>query len=616
MKPLLPFLLTILLLLGCSADPQHSAPVAELFPAPVSAEPDPTPVGFYDPESALESITAGALMVYPLNHTDAAQIVSMDDGLLLFSGKDTAALTLLTGSDLYVKASANLNCPVQADDPSVQVSEKGVTYYDAAARELVFLDALLKEYARMTMPEAMVGSPALSANHEYLYYCTENALRVMELDTGLDILIREMSGTSHRITALHCSDMVLSCRSIDAYGAENTIFVSTENGRTLWETSDHLELATKGSRYFARHLDGMYPEYLTGTIQSPVSQLDWDGFGTTAYPVLDADGVLLCTDNGQNGTLLEFCQLSTGNRTGLLNADAVIQPLSVAADPSNNSLLMLCYDEADDNHVIYRWNLSQSITDDPGCIIPRHTAENPDQEALARCKTLAAQISEHHGVNVLFRTDAAAANSAAVHLEPEYQAPAIHRWLEELDQLLDIYPHDLLTQLADGAGNPLRICLVRSFEAADPGEDLRCLIYRDTAAEPYLFVTLAESWQTDFHHQLFHVIETHILTTCPTYDSWSSLNPKGFQYTLRYMDETTDALQAPLEEGAFVNLYATSFPKEDRAMTMLAALEPGNEAVFESRTMKAKLKLLCSGIRTAFGYKKSPEVFLWEQYLK
>ena len=111
-------------------------------------------------------------------------------------------------------------------------------------------------------------------------------------------------------------------------------------------------------------------------------------------------------------------------------------------------------------------------------------------------------------------------------------------------------------------------------------------------------------------------METFILTTCPAYDSWSSLNPKGFQYTLRYMDEPTDLLRSMLEEGAFVNLYATSFPKEDRAMTMLAALEPENESVFESRFMQSKLKLLCSGIRTAFGYKKSPEVFLWEQYLK
>ena len=30
---------------------------------------------------------------------------------------------------------------------------------------------------------------------------------------------------------------------------------------------------------------------------------------------------------------------------------------------------------------------------------------------------------------------------------------------------------------------------------------------------------------------------------------------------------------------------------------------------------KYKLKMLCQGIREAFGLKKSPENFLWEQYL-
>ena len=58
-----------------------------------------------------------------------------------------------------------------------------------------------------------------------------------------------------------------------------------------------------------------------------------------------------------------------------------------------------------------------------------------------------------------------------------------------------------------------------------------------------------------------------------------------------------------------------SYPKEDRARIMEYAMTSGNAILFESRTMQAKLLTLCQGIRDAFGLKKSPETFLWEQYL-
>ena len=613
MKRMFPILLIALMLWGCSADPQPAAIPTEAT-APAAETTAPTPVGFYDSESTLEAATNGALLVYPLYRPDGAQIVPMGDGLLLFSGEDATTLTLLAGDDLYVKAAANLNCLIQADDPAVQVSDKGVTYYDEATRELVFLDVQLKEGTRMAMPADMVGAPALSSNRKNLYYCTETALRTIELDSGLDILLREMPSTQHRITALHCSDMILACQITDDRGGERSLFVSAENGRTLHETDHVLDLATQGSRYFARHVDGTYPEYLTGTIQSAVSQLYYDSFRTRACPVLDAEGVLLCSESRQGGTLLEFCDLSSGRRTSLLDAGQVIEPLSVTAD--EDSLLMLCYDESYGCSVIYRWNLTRStVADDRSYVGPRYTVDNPDQDALAQCRTLADQIGQRHGIAIRLWTDATAETSQDLVLTPEHQAPVILQWLEELDQLLDTYPAGLLQQLTDHSGAPLDISLIRSFEAADPGEDLSCLLHLDAAADPHLFVTLDENWQTDLHHQLFHVMETHVLTTSPTYDSWSTLNPKNFHYTLQYLEEATDALQGVLESGAFVNLYATSFPKEDRAMTMLAALEPGNEALFESRVMQSKLKLLCSGIRTAFGYKKSPEVFLWEQYL-
>ena len=41
----------------------------------------------------------------------------------------------------------------------------------------------------------------------------------------------------------------------------------------------------------------------------------------------------------------------------------------------------------------------------------------------------------------------------------------------------------------------------------------------------------------------------------------------------------------------------------------------GNDSLFAASPLQYKLKMLCQGIREAFGLKKSTENFPWEQYL-
>ena len=66
---------------------------------------------------------------------------------------------------------------------------------------------------------------------------------------------------------------------------------------------------------------------------------------------------------------------------------------------------------------------------------------------------------------------------------------------------------------------------------------------------------------------------------------------------------------------SFVDTYSMSYPKEDRARIFEYAMTAGNAPLFAASPLQYKLKMLCQGIREAFGLKKSPENFLWEQYL-
>lgn len=617
MKRYLLILLTALVFWGCAAEPQPET----TLPAPSETQATETtvviPDGLYDAESYLDAATSGALQVYPLNRSDAIHVVRMGQDLLLFSGENATTLTKLTGDTRYISAVANLNCIIRADDPAVQVSEKGVTYYDEAARQLVFLDANLKEGARVSLPAQMIGRPALSANRKNLYYHTESSIRTIDLDSGIDSLLLESSFTVEAITALHCADSIIGCRILDATGIPSTLFVSVKNGEALGETRNELPLYTSSSRYFTLQMDGIYCEYLTGAVGEPANTLHYNSFITTAHPVLDANGVVIQSTTAQETTNLEFINLETGKRTGHLEYPGMVTPESVIADAAGTGVWFLCYDENYGSQILCHWEPARStIADERIYVVDRFTLQNPDREGLAQCQALADQIRTSRGVKVIIGADAAKENSPSMTLESEYQSWVILQALEKLDRELSIYPSNFLDQLTGPTGSPLRICLVRSMTSWEAEEDLTCLLYRDQAADPYIYLPVTEDWESDFQHQLFHVIESYVIMSCPTYDSWNSLNPKGFQYALRYNVESSDALQPLVESGAFVNLYATSFPKEDRAMTMMAALASDNEGCFESKVMQSKLQLLCTGIRKAFGYQKSNQVFLWEQYLK
>ena len=113
-------------------------------------------------------------------------------------------------------------------------------------------------------------------------------------------------------------------------------------------------------------------------------------------------------------------------------------------------------------------------------------------------------------------------------------------------------------------------------------------------------------------------METRLLTDSTALDRWDALNPAGFSYDLDYTANQSRKGDEYLQPAtrAFIATYSMSFPKEDRARIMECAMCDGNEDLFRSSTMQAKLRCLSVAIREAYGLKKSTETFRWEQYLK
>ena len=58
-----------------------------------------------------------------------------------------------------------------------------------------------------------------------------------------------------------------------------------------------------------------------------------------------------------------------------------------------------------------------------------------------------------------------------------------------------------------------------------------------------------------------------------------------------------------------------TFPHEDRCRLFVNAVLEGNESLFTTDAMQAKLKRMCQGIRESYGYEKNGKTYIWEQYL-
>lgn len=617
----LPVLALLLVLCGCAAQPEPTTLPTET----TATEPAPTeePTGIYEAGSTLEEATNGAVRIYPLGQTGCIGTAHMGADFIIFSGAEMTSLTKLSGETLYVSAAVNLNCEISPSDPAVRVSEKGITYYDEWQNDLVFLDTHLKEVKRICLPDNICGVPALSTDRALLYYCTADALRCINLESGLDRLVKELHFRHQTPTALHCDDTVILCTVEDEDGTQRQLYISAETGQLLHDTLDNVDLRTQGPLYFATHQDGVYPEFLFGDSEHGPTLLIPHTYGSAAFPVVEAGGVVLVSQNHDtNTTQLDYYHLQNSKLTSSLTLKGLDPVFCFSA--TEQLVWFLRYDPEYGCEVLHRWDVTQTVGEDRvPRLSSRYTAEKPDYAGLAACRETADMLSDQYGVQILLWTDATTFQPWDYTLVPEYQVQVIQEELKKLEEFLSLFPEGFLKKAAERtASGRIQICLVRSIlgnETVDGAlQSAVGLQYWDDNTNAYLSLTVGQA-QLIQHacHEMFHIIESRVMTACKAYDDWGDLNPKGFHYDYNYIAnlDRSDSQWLDGKDRAFIDTYSMSYPKEDRARIMEYAMSPGNAHCFESETMQQKLRQLCLGIRMAFHLEKSAERFLWEQYL-
>ena len=308
---ILTLLLCLLLCGGCA----ESVPEMTTEPTTLSqtepAEVTP-PTGCYDPDNEITALTSGAVQVFAPQMEEITGLLAMGSDVFLFSGTENTIITKLSGVELSNTAMYTTGCAVLADDPSVDLSSKGLSYYDNVKREIVFLDTSLREVSRVKLPEDITGSPVLSADRKIAYYCTAEGIRAMDLEEGISRLIKQMSNENLSVRKLLMDDTILSC-AVQSEQTTKILFVSTQTGETIRQINEDIFVSTCGSDYYAVVSEGAMQAMIYGNGGNDQMLTPADLWPQARWYFESNRSALTWSSDGR----LDYYDLTSGKRTGL-----------------------------------------------------------------------------------------------------------------------------------------------------------------------------------------------------------------------------------------------------------------------------------------------------------
>lgn len=607
MNRILPLLLCCLLLCGCGI---RTSVIPDNVSVPTETPALPTP----QKPKALAPIQTqydGALQIFSPGIQDATGLFPLGDHLLILSGRENTTLTLLSGDTLVPLATVTLPFLLEPGDPSLRFGAGFLSYFDPMERETVVLDGSLREVSHIPAPEDLQGVPLLSEDRNALYYCTADGIRVWNLETGLRRQLKEMAFPGQTLTGLSMD--VLTCLIPDGAKSRSTC-LSTRTGGLLYEVPGDLCLTSQEGWYCAVLPIGLGQVLVCGEEGgSPMLFLP-ETIPEQCFLLRHQPGAVTCT--GQNR--MEHYNFLSGKRDSALTLDGDLTPIA-AADTPTGDLFLLAEKESTNTCVLCRWEVNDgnalALREDTGFLFPYQTREDP--AALAQCEAYASELSARFGIHILVGQSAVQAPPRDYTLEPETQPGILLRELQNLETRLSQFPEGFWQDTASHFTS-VKLCIVRSVTgtAASRNQEPATGVQFLDGTDAYVVITAGKFSEQALYRELFHVMETHILTGSSALDQWSKLNPQEFSYTYGASAAPKGAeIWLSGENRAFIDFRSQSLPREDRSRIFEAALLPGNQETFQPWILQRKLTAICQGIREAYGLTKSTQTYPWEQYL-
>lgn len=590
MNKLLPLVLICALLCGCgrSDASEETTPV--------------TPTESVAGEITTPEEYGGAVTTIPLNLSAVRGIRVFCGNILLLSGEEYTVLTLLDGKTMDIRGSANAAFSLHQEDPSfVLHPDEKLSYFDAGIRETIVLDSGLAQVDRIPAPVGLSGVPILSPDRKTLFYCTDTQVKALDLTSGISRCVKEMEPDNRQLTGVHMDGSVLQCQT-----QQQTLFLCAEDGTLLYQSPGIFSLITDADRYYCHMPVGGNQIALFGQGEnSPQIFLPSD-LRNPVFFLPEQRAVL--TNSSET---LEYRRLSGSKAASCLDPESRHSLLD-ADCLDEDTLVLLSYHEQTDAYLLTVWDPLSSVPMAPQSRIVPY--DDPD---LSLCAAQAEALGNKYGIRILIGEDTAHVAPAYVQFTPETLAPVLQWELTRLESLLSPYPQDLIQQTASHFSR-LNLCLVREISGSPEHPSAAPGLQYLSDSEAFLILPTGEEAEIALTHQLFHLMEIHILSESNSLDRWNELNPAGFRYDYDYAANAwrDSGVYLFAENRSFVDTFSMSYPTEDRARILEYAMLPGQEDLFRPKAMQAKLKTLCNGIRDAYNLKENRETFLWEQYLE
>ena len=595
MKRLFPLLLMVLMLVGCTAAPSDSTVPADAEDPAVTTGP-----ALYEPTHPLEVDTQGAVRVFELADEGNA-VAAIGDYVLVFSDD---MLRSYTGENLNLVKERQLQTQEIPGCPDVRITAESIGYYDEMEHTVVILNGALKKITSVKLSDSIQGSLVLTDTLDTVYYCTEDSIRALNLKTGNSQMLRQQGYTAQMLVSGCFGGDVLGC---EVYNRDKqyVCYIDSKTGQLLGTDNSGLTLYSGETYYFTQVADGETLDYLFGKQgQEPFSFRPAQP-QAQLIPALEMDGVLTALTT-ETGMTLDFYDLESGLRFSSVTLNGVTGNIQDSwADVNQNCLWLLSGNQ------LYRWDLGATPTGDTAVYTgSRYTAEHPDTEGLAACQLKADAIGEKYGVQIRIADIPA---GCSYKLTREHLVQPLENALDALDAALSRYHETLLQGINSVSGcGKVTISLVRDIEGG------RSVAQYWSGKDACIVLELGEGLEGRLDNGVYHVMDTFLFNKTSELDQWDEQNPKNFRYDLNetdYLNRQDESLLTG-DKRAFVDSFSMSYPIEDRAAIFQYAMSGDGAEVFASKAMQQKLQTLCKAIRNACGWKKSEEVFLWEQYLE
>ena len=586
MKRLFALGLALLVLTGCGTQGVNT---------PGATTPQNNQETLYIPDSTVEKATGGAVRAYNLPSDDTQWIAMVGNHLLLAGG---TGFTVLSGENGVVVNTVTPEFSMDKSQNLCQFITKGMAYYDAATNEAVYLDQLVKLTNRVALPETVEGMPIFSQDGGAIYYCAGNEIRVFDTTRNITRPVKSQLVKEQSLIQSFFDGKVLSCRVVHEDGREGIVYLDAKTGETLSTDSSASVLDTHAETYFAMGKDGALRQEIFGNMEGTPAALEISD-DAQLLPALALGGIMSAAKNKENGTTITRYNLSTGTISAQVSLPGVDEVLSSCVDKNEKCLWLLV--NAAGIKQLYRWNPENSETsNDVSYLTTLFTPENPDTEGLAACQTRVEELNKTYQLDIRIWSDAVEETGEHA-VVAEHRPASINSVLDQLETALEIFPEKFLQK---SAGKPLRICVVRSVNGGTESVQF----YKSSYS--YIFLPVSNSIRDELIRGVGYVVNSRVVGNTSLLDTWTELNPEGFQYGQGKEEYISG------DNRAFADLRAMESVVDDRSSIFRFAMTEGNEAVFESEIMQKKLSLLCQGIRKVWKWKKEPVSYPWEQYLK